>query len=316
MIQPMMYFNLRHIPMFSGSYMILGVNHNIQPGSFTTQFEGVRQSIFSLPNVDSYIQAALTSLVTSVFNENKQAASLPQSNSANTDQQKQKSNSNTTDAEPLESDSCTANTKFTQAKFESITKPTLVEYSYQDMVEEITGKTSTLGIDSNIITKINYVVWSIIWNYTNTSSVFRAYGNNFGGVRLDIKINNQQKDFGNGPRHDKLSKSFACLSIPSQDLQYASAVFDSLENFLDFTINYIKPLVDSNILSKQSIKDEKGKIVKIDDLTKDIDRFIITNWPIKDDTIDYEKNIFPTQEAKTRITNYKSAIGVAESLGL
>ncbi len=318
MIQPMMYFNLRHIPMFSGSYMILGVNHNIQPGSFTTQFEGVRQSIFSLPDVDSYIQAALISLVTSVFNENKQAASLPQSNSANTDQQKQKSNSNTTDAEPLESDSCTANTKFTQAKFESITKPTLtlVEYSYQDMVEEITGKTSTLRIDSNIITKINYVVWSIIWNYTNTSSVFRAYGNNFGGVRLDIKINNQLKDFGNGPRHDKLSKSFACLSIPSQNLQYASAVFDSIDFFLDFTIMYLKSQVDSNILSKQPIKDDKGKIVKIDDLSKDIDRFIITNWPIKDDTIDYDKNIFPTQEAKTRIANYKLAIGFAENLGL
>ena len=64
------------------------------------------------------------------------------------------------------------------------------------------------------------------------------------------------------------------------------------------------------------MKDDKGKIDKIDALSKDIDRLIITNWPIKDDTIDYEKNIFPTQEAKTRITNYKSAIGVAESLGL
>ena len=312
MIQPMMYFNLRHIPMFSGSYMILGVNHNIQPGNFTTQFEGVRQSIFSLPDVESYIQAALTSLVSTVYTQNKQAASLPQSPSANTDQEKQKSSSNTTDAEPSQSDSCSANTKF--EKFESITKPNPIEYSYQNMIEEITGKTSSLGINANIITKINYVVWSIVWNYTNTNSGFRAYENNFGGVRLDIKINNQQKDFG--PRNSKLSNRFACLTIPSQNTQYASAVFDSIENFLDFTIKYLTSQVDSKILSRQPIKDDKGKIVKIDDLSKDIDRFIITNWPVEDGTIDYEKNIFPTEEAKTRIATYKYAIGVAESLGL
>ena len=316
MIQPMMYFNLRHIPMFSGSYMILGVNHNIQPGSFTTQFEGVRQSIFSLPDVDSYIQAALTSLVATVFNENKQAVSLPQSNSANTDQQKQnqKSNSNTTETEPSQSDSCSVNTAFEKLKFDSITTPTSSEYSYEDMAEQITGKTSTLGIDTKIITKINYVVWSIVWNYTNTNSGFRAYENNFGGVRLDIKINNQQKDFG--PRNGKLSNRFACLSIPSQRLQYASAVFDSIDYFLDFTIKYLTSQVDSKILSRQPIKDDKGRIVKIDDLSKDIDRFIITNWPVEDGTIDYEKNIFPTQQANTRIDNYKTAIGVAESLGL
>lgn len=299
--------------MFSGSYMILGVNHNIQPGSFTTQFEGVRQSIFSLPDVDSYIQAALISIVSTVFKENKQAKDLPQATSANTDQQKQnqQSNSNTTQLTPSQSDSCTANTKFD--KFESIPNPNLYDYSYEDMLKEITGKTASLvNINSNIITKINYTVWSIIWNFTNTNSGFRAYEYNFGGVKLDIKINNQQKDFG--PRNDKLSKNFACLV--SQNTQFASAAFDSLDLFLDFTINYLKTQVNSKLLSQQSIKDDKGKIVRLDDLAKDMDRFVITNWPIEDKTIDYEKNIFPTQEAQTRIATYKYAIGFAENLGL
>ena len=39
MIQPTMYFNLRYVPMFSGSYMILEVSHKISPGSFTTSFK-------------------------------------------------------------------------------------------------------------------------------------------------------------------------------------------------------------------------------------------------------------------------------------
>jgi hypothetical protein len=272
----------------------------------------VRQSIFSLPDVESYIQAALTSLVSTVYTQNKQAASLPQSNSANTDQQKQKSNSSTTDAEPSQSDSCSANTKFMEAKFENKTDPTQDNYSYEVMADNITGITSTLEIEARIITKINYVVWSIIWNYTNTNSGFRAYDNNFGGVRLDIKINNEEKSFG--PRNDKLSKSFSCLSIPSQNLQYASAVFGTLGDFLDFTIMYLKTQVEQNILKGQSIKDDKGEIVKIDDLSKDIDRFVTTNWPIQNGA-DYE-NIVNTDEAKLRIENYKKAILTANSLGL
>jgi hypothetical protein len=43
LIQPTMYFNLRHVPMFEGSYMITNVTHSIQPGSFQTTFDGVRQ---------------------------------------------------------------------------------------------------------------------------------------------------------------------------------------------------------------------------------------------------------------------------------
>jgi hypothetical protein len=81
MIQPMMYFHLRHVPMFAGSYMILKVNHSISPGNFTTQFEGVRQSIFSLPDVDSYIQGILTNLVNTVFSQVKQANSASEGNS-------------------------------------------------------------------------------------------------------------------------------------------------------------------------------------------------------------------------------------------
>ena len=49
LLQPMMYFNLRHVPMFDGSYMITSVNHTIQPGSFQTTFDGTRQGYFDLP---------------------------------------------------------------------------------------------------------------------------------------------------------------------------------------------------------------------------------------------------------------------------
>lgn len=51
MIQPMMYFNLRHIPMFEGTYMIFDVQHDIRPGTFETKIQGIRQPIATLGNV-------------------------------------------------------------------------------------------------------------------------------------------------------------------------------------------------------------------------------------------------------------------------
>jgi hypothetical protein len=52
MIQPTMYFNLRHVPLFYGPYLIHKVTHDISPGSFKTSIEGTRQPRYSLPQPD------------------------------------------------------------------------------------------------------------------------------------------------------------------------------------------------------------------------------------------------------------------------
>jgi hypothetical protein len=66
LIQPTMYFNLRHVPMFYGSYLITQVEHTIQPGNFTTTFNGVRQGYFDLPSIDSFIQKVNKNLLTRI----------------------------------------------------------------------------------------------------------------------------------------------------------------------------------------------------------------------------------------------------------
>jgi hypothetical protein len=57
MIQPTMYFNLRHIPLFYGPYWIMSVEHSVRPGNFDTTFKGVRMPIYSLPKPNSMIEA-------------------------------------------------------------------------------------------------------------------------------------------------------------------------------------------------------------------------------------------------------------------
>ncbi len=71
-IQPLMYFNLRHVPMFNGTYMITKVEHQITPGSFKTTFGGSRQSMFSIPPVDSYVQGAIREILEDVIETRKQ----------------------------------------------------------------------------------------------------------------------------------------------------------------------------------------------------------------------------------------------------
>jgi len=50
MIQPTMYFYLKNIPMFKGSYWITEVSHDIKPGTITTKFTGSRIPSSSLPD--------------------------------------------------------------------------------------------------------------------------------------------------------------------------------------------------------------------------------------------------------------------------
>ena len=49
MIQPTMYFNLQHVPMFYGPYMVQSVEHVIDSGNFRTYFTGIRMPVYSIP---------------------------------------------------------------------------------------------------------------------------------------------------------------------------------------------------------------------------------------------------------------------------
>ena len=66
LLQPTMYFNLRHVPMFNGPYMIQQVEHNIQAGQFQTTFQGIRQGVYDLPAIDNFIQSINQNLLSKV----------------------------------------------------------------------------------------------------------------------------------------------------------------------------------------------------------------------------------------------------------
>ena len=64
MIQPSMYFVLRNIPLFTGSYFITEVNHSIGLEDFSTSVTGTRQAAPTLPKVDTLFQTIKKELLT------------------------------------------------------------------------------------------------------------------------------------------------------------------------------------------------------------------------------------------------------------
>jgi len=54
-ILPLQYFQLDHVPMFHGAYIITSVEHNITPGDINTTFKGTRVSQSVIPYVNSFL---------------------------------------------------------------------------------------------------------------------------------------------------------------------------------------------------------------------------------------------------------------------
>ena len=69
MIQPTMYFYLKNIPMFRGSYWITEVTHNIRSNSMSTSFKGVRIPYSSLPDPKESYMLAYRALFESITNK-------------------------------------------------------------------------------------------------------------------------------------------------------------------------------------------------------------------------------------------------------
>ena len=62
MIQPTMYFYLKNVPLFRGSYWITEVTHNIKNNNITTSFKGTRIPQASLPNPKDSFMASYRAL--------------------------------------------------------------------------------------------------------------------------------------------------------------------------------------------------------------------------------------------------------------
>jgi hypothetical protein len=229
-IQPTMYFNLRHVPMFNGPYLIDSINHSIQPGNFQTTFTGIRQGIYDLPAIDSFLQSINQNLLTRLEAILKIKKDVPKP-IANTQQQKtdevvQVSN-NTLDAQ----NSCTSKVDVITYQGYEVQSGTVTELTPQKFKEalerEIPGSDNTLL--RFYIYAISYVN-SFVKSSNTDAGKFVGYNHNFSLLSLDKNFQPIQTT------NLYFNKKYCCVNVTSSGSSNSLpiAAFNSLKEYIGF----------------------------------------------------------------------------------
>jgi len=271
MIQPTMYFNLRHVPMFRGPYMIQSVEHVIDSGNFKTFFTGTRMPVYSLPLISKQImsinQNLLSELVQSLYRLKETA---------------------TTAAQPVVNVITIGNGVQLNAKY----TPSPQVYCLKDISDASTEYRKFSGIE-NVITNITIadvakIIKNIVPNnvarlmtfftmYVNghDDKTLYAFNHDLGGTPLG-GIPFPQISYGG--RNTYLTNQYACKSNFGQSAPYA--VFSNFEN----SVRFISDLYYNKSNPANSIIYTNGR--KWDGLYREeivayMVNLWITNWPTK-----------------------------------
>ena len=233
MIQPMMYFNLRNVPMFSGPYMILRVTHRISENGFDTTFEGQRQPFYSIPAVDKFLQSLSTKILQTIkekIAENDVLANASPENVLN----KQKSivdnvtNGNGT-LTPNQNCSEKLNNSYTSYTNQTPVKTTISPKDAYKLIIKVINENSGL---TNLNDKINLTSFIFCTMYVDSfkSGKFETYGYNYASVKLT-------ENYGGSANY--FSNTYFCVNQGnSQNIPLV--IFNSDLDFIRFFVSKFK----------------------------------------------------------------------------
>jgi len=228
LLQPTMYFNLRHVPMFNGPYMIQQVEHSIQPGQFQTTFQGIRQGVYDLPAIDNFIQSINQNLLTKVEELLKIKKDTINVLSASTESNK--SNNTVQSAN---------NTQGTTNECESKVLPIYLNKRYQSTNAVLTEMTPTkFSAELKRIMPNNLELATIIYciSYIRTFQKdsnsglgkFNGWNNNFATAPLNVDY---------GEIDGTFLSTYSCVNLnpnPSTKESLPIANFATIDTFISF----------------------------------------------------------------------------------
>jgi hypothetical protein len=247
MIQPTMYFNLRHVPMFNGPYLIQDVVHSISPGNFQTQFTGIRQGIFDLPQIDKYLQSInrnlLTKLEAIVKNRKEQPDVI-----VITDKQKAANTQSNANNSSSTENSCVASVSYVNEGFESVKVTATTEnpqVMYNEIVKVLKQNSPTASVDNQMLK----VMYSICYVTTYKDNVFNGYSNNYSTpINLNVNFSPTYKTGSGGIQF--FNKTYSCVTGSDKKI-IPVANFDTLNDFVSFLYARLKP--NQKLITKQGL---------------------------------------------------------------
>lgn len=234
MIQPTMYFNLRHVPMFNGPYFITDVSHVITPGSFQTTFSGTRQGVFDLPAIDSFLQSINQNLLTKLEKEvlSRDDSTSTSSTSSLGNSSKSTQTSNNTKAPD---NSCSANTVY---KGFSVTAETQTIVSEFDMVLAIKR-----AVPNNV--NLQAIIYAICYLRSYKENGFYGFNNNYSMISLSKNYGDMSKYF---------LKNYTCISSPTSSGSASEPVVHFKD--IDIFVGFMRDRFNADLI--KIIKDDIG----------------------------------------------------------
>ena len=232
MIQPTMYFNLRHVPMFNGPYMIQSVTHNIDAGNFRTTFKGVRMPVYSLPKLDNQIASINQNLLSNLVSEIQRKRQVEQTTNNPPPNITTVGNTvnPTTKYTPESSSTCFTSLSPTYENYVGVDSVT-VKFNYAQIATTL----STLTTDNRVRASVFYVMY--LSGVKDNQCV--GYNYNFAGVPLGGYL---YETINYGGLRTYFNNTYYCANDGSYSRPYAS--FDNIENFMRFMVDFYKTKVD------------------------------------------------------------------------
>jgi hypothetical protein len=229
LIQPTMYFNLRHVPMFNGPYLITEVKHTVQPGTFQTNFSGIRQGIYDLPAIDNYLQSINQNLLTqieSLLKVKKDSTVSERITEINKAAQIQQTGNNVA----ASTNSCINGLVAAYVSYGDFITTSSTSLNATQLVDAIKAKTSN--------TRLQLLIYMICYARTFNKTNFYGYNNNYATIELT-------KDYYSRSNYFVPGKS-ACVEVQTLNGKVSKpiAIFESIDKFLDFMISSLTTDID------------------------------------------------------------------------
>jgi hypothetical protein len=215
--------------MFNGPYLITEVNHIIQPGSFQTNFTGIRQGVYDLPSIDNLLQSLnqnlLTQIETAIL---KKKENIPDKLNTNINKTALLSQIGENTAAAV--NSCTLSLNTNYVTWGDFVESATTGLTPQELADAIVAKTSNANLQ--------ILIYLMCYIKTFNKDKFYGYNNNFANVELSVYWGPSTQYF--------IQKQSSCVSVSNSNATNNPtpiANFNSLDKFLDFMVARLTPNV-------------------------------------------------------------------------
>lgn len=235
LIQPMMYFNIRNVPMFSGPYMITSVRHEISDGNFETIFEGVRQPFYSLPTVDNFIQTLNTQILSQLKTKVQENETENKAKSENILLQASNiiSNLDTTDT-LTKNQNCADKLNSRYNGFTAVDIPTQTTVTPKDFLTILRNLMIESNYDMTGATSYQTAAAAFTFVFVDSGnangSQIASYENNYSTIDL--------KEFYGDSLYQYVNRKYYCISRGT-DTNIPVVSFRSIKDFIAFVLERV-----------------------------------------------------------------------------